>query len=298
MGIKENIDQLFEQAQKEADQKPIASPKRPLDKIDLKDDELGGLEKREFSRIDLSERHIGVSFSNELQFAKHYVQNISLGGMFVRTKEKHRMGEIVPVRFKVRNEKNHKEELFVLKARVCRIIETGVGVEFTNLDDATRSRLESYVRSILPDGLQLRTQAKQSTIDRLKEIREAKFEAAKKRKHRTWQAVMLALLLAANAFLVSEVVTTDEPEFTGFDQPRVTIAGQELPLNEIRSLQRVSENEFRILTENHDSIYVDAQSLKRSSLPRHLQNQFEVLSTRQAPQEERRSLNNSNVRLR
>lgn len=302
MGIEENIDGLFEEAKKEEDIKKEIRDihEGDLEKIELgKDaaDDEGGLERREFSRIDLEEKHIAIAFNSEMQFAKHYIQNISIGGLFVKTSDKFQFGELIPIQFKVKNEKDDSEEHFVLKGRVCRIIETGVGLEFTNLDDQTRTRLEKYVRSVLPNGAEIRTQAKQSTIQRLKEIREKKYEASQKRKKIGFQVVAMASMLVLNAVLVTEVVKEEANSLASERKQTVTLNGSSVEVNQIKSLQKDQNGQFQFTLEDGRIVIPDPKDIDQS-MPRQIRSQIKVLQTKKTKPQKRKSLNNSRVRLR
>ncbi len=75
-------------------------------------------EKREFARASAGSKSLTLKFSNEAQFAQQYIENISIGGLFVRTKLRPGVGAILPVEFSVPVQGQDKQ--FLLRAEVTR----------------------------------------------------------------------------------------------------------------------------------------------------------------------------------
>lgn len=291
MSFEKNIDELFKIEEGEGQESSSGSAtKSELPKIEAPPPppESDGIERREFTRIDLTERQIAVRFHNEAQFAKHYIENISLGGMFIKTKEKYKMGEIVPVSFEVRTHEFGEPELFQLKGQVCRVIESGVGISFTNLDQVTRTRLESYVQSVLPKGAQVRTKAKQSTVDRLEQMRQEKEAKNQFRKKTAVQVALLIVLALANGILVEQQLSLQKTEKAQVDQI-LEIDGKRVKVAEIRSLKLEDSSTLTLRLQNEE-IIVPIEKVY-DQLPPHLKNSVHLLQSTPPRQKIRRSKN-------
>src|SRR5688572_22707613 len=104
MGFEKNIEDLFksEDLNDKKESKSHDGAPSELPALDLPPNVEGDeAERRQFTRINVEDHRISVRFHNELHFAKHYVENISIGGLFIKTTEKYSMGELVPVAFEV-----------------------------------------------------------------------------------------------------------------------------------------------------------------------------------------------------
>jgi len=299
MSFEKNIEDLFGSADTETSKEPLKNSELP--KIDLppledllpaNPSEPDSAERRVFTRIEVGERQISVRFHNQMHFAKHYLDNISVGGMFVKTSETYKMGDIVPVEFEVKTTEFGPPELFQLRGKVCRVKPEGVGLEFTNLDQVTRARLESYVQSILPRGMQVRTQAKQTTVDKLELLRQERAQRRAIAKKIFLQVCMLITLGVLNFVLVKSKLQNVAVEKAVHDQS-INIDGRKVKWNEIRSLEQTSKEHLVIHT-NEESIEVDVQSVQ-DQLPPHLQQQLQLLQSTPPAQERRRSKNSGNL---
>ncbi len=298
MSFEKNIEDLFSPEDTTASKEPLKNSELP--KIDLPPQEYespasaepSSIEKREFTRIDVAERQISVRFHNQMHFAKHYLDNISVGGIFVKTKETYKMGDIVPVEFEVKTSEMAAPELFQLRGKVCRVIPNGVGLEFTNLDQVTRTRLESYVQSILPRGSQVRTQAKQATVDKLELLRQERAQRRAIHKKIFLQACMLITLGVLNFILVKSKMENVDVEKAVREQS-INIDGRKVKWNEIRSLEQTSRDRLVIHT-NTEAFDVDVKSVQ-DQLPPHLQQQLQLLQSTPPAQQRRRSKNSGNL---
>ncbi len=294
MSTEKNIEDLFESEDLETNsQKPLTQGSSELAKIVLPSLESSDLsssdvEKREFTRIDVQDRQISVRFHNEMHFAKHYIENISVGGVFVKTNIKYEMGEIVPIAFEIKTQDLESPELFQLKARVCRIVDGGIGLEFTNLDQVSRSRLESYVQSILPSGMSIRTKAKASTVERLENMRHEKLTNRVRQKRILVQLLAVIVLAALNALLVQQHFESDTKTTSSRDE-YFEINGKRLKWSEIRSLEHRGANQIELKTDE-ESILLNETELKRLA-PDHIRLQIMILKSTPARKEVRRSKN-------
>ncbi|MCA1829275.1 MAG: PilZ domain-containing protein [Myxococcales bacterium] len=91
---------------------------------------------------------VGLRFDSVQQFLSAYAGDISETGMFVRIPNpRHEVGEIVTLRFDA-----GKERIVQGTARVARVIESGIGLEFIDLDGPGRKLVEMIVRIKLAAG--------------------------------------------------------------------------------------------------------------------------------------------------
>jgi Tfp pilus assembly protein PilZ len=295
VSIKDNIEDLFksEDLEQSDTEKPLElKDLSELSKIELPAPESSEIEKREFTRIDVKERQISVRFHNEMQFARHYLENISVGGIFVKTSEKYKLGDLVPIEFEVQTAEFGTPELFQFKGKVCRVIADGVGLEFTNLDQITRARLESYIQSILPRGSNIRTKAKQSTVERLEQMRQERDLKQSRNKKIALQLVALVVLGLANGLLVQQQFT-EPTQISSTREEYLEINGKRLKWNEIRSLGHQGANQIELKTDT-ESHFVDTDQLNRNAPP-HIRHQLMILRSTPPQKVQRRSKNSRDL---
>ncbi|TVQ79889.1 MAG: hypothetical protein EA369_03835 [Bradymonadales bacterium] len=255
-------------------------------------------ERRSFSRAGLRKNEISLRFSHDAQFAKHYIENISLGGLFVKTDEKRRVGELIGIHFSVPNPANGESFDFQLKARVCRVAPNGLGVEFVNLTQDIRSRLESFVRSALPSGVAVQAKTKQASIDRLEEIRLLKWEQAQSRRERFQKFGALVALLVLNLFLGVQYVSKEIQEGKRAQiQQEYEVAGQRFRPQEVRSISQTTDQYIELTLESGESIYFSPTPANMRQLPRNFQQSIEVMRSLPKPKARRTSRNNPDRRI-
>ena len=91
---------------------------------------------------------VGLRFDSVQQFLCAYAGDISETGMFVRMKDpQHEVGQVVTLRFDA-----GKERIVQGTARVARVIDSGIGLEFVELDETGRKLVEMIVRIKLAAG--------------------------------------------------------------------------------------------------------------------------------------------------
>jgi len=92
--------------------------------------------------------HVRLRFDSVREFLSAYAGDISEGGMFVRTGPgEHRIGQVIALRFDA-----GKERIVQGTARIVRVEETGIGLEFLELDETSRKLIEMIVRIKLAAG--------------------------------------------------------------------------------------------------------------------------------------------------
>ena len=105
---------------------------------------------RKQKRVNIASKRVGVRFQNKQHFAKQYIENISSGGLYIRTNENFKPGDLVHLEFNVPDPSQTDQEIkFTLVGSICRADSNGAGLQFTNLDQEARHQLEKYVHSVL-----------------------------------------------------------------------------------------------------------------------------------------------------
>jgi Tfp pilus assembly protein PilZ len=253
MKSEENIEKLFE-----SEDLPVRVERQksmPLISLEAKNPEpnADGIERRQFTRADIADRKLELKFSNSAQFAKQYIENISLGGLFVRTEEKRRLGEIVPIEFSIPT--NGSPKTFQLMGKVCRVTMDGVGLEFIHTSRDLQESLESFVKSALPNNVPLVNKPKASAIDTLDRLRSERRERSKERLIFFKKIGVIALLLFLNGYLLTEVVQ-EQTAYTAFKNHAITVKNRTVPISDIRSLERNQRNQFVLRLNDKSEIEV------------------------------------------
>lgn len=250
---------------------------------------------RQFRRADVSDQKIELKFSDRLQFAKHYVENISLGGMFVKTKEKYKMGEVIPLWFSLPPTDDRPEQPFELMAEVVRVAPNGVGLKFTNLNGENQKFIEEYVRSVLPKDQGVRQNVKQSTLEKLQARREIEAEN-KQKQSRRWKYGSLALvLLALNAYLAIEVVDVKQPDYSNqTSHANFKVGDAAIKMNEIKAIRLDQDGQVSIDYGQSKSITVP----KTTQLPYQLRESIKLIKAYPKAKPKRKSKNTNLTRQR
>jgi len=285
---KDRIEKLFDGEERDSDQNKelpeISPPSSTTER---------GEERRVFSRAGLStDSAIQLRFSHDAQFAKSYIENISLGGLFVKTGEKRKVGELIDISFSI-PDKEGSHFQFQLRARVCRAAPEGLGLEFTNLTNELRAKLEVYVRSVLPEGADVRTKAKQSTLNRLEELRSSRIELKQQQKNLRIKIVFLGCLALLNGLFFVDLATDNSSEAgLASSQSTFTLSGETISKEKVRSLRRSSDDRFVLELKDGQQIYFSANSSDVNQLPSSYRHAMTVMRTLPPPQTPRRSKNN------
>lgn len=232
--------------------KPALSEKLKLLRPDLP-------ERRAFNRAQVDERKIELRFQSDIQLAKAYVHNISMGGLFVKTSAKRQMGEVLDIDLSHASQKAP----WVLKARVVRVEEHGFALQFIDIPTETRIELESLVRSSLPSGIDLKAQMGRESSERLKNQREAaeQKKARIKRQSIKWA---IAVLLA----LVNIAIGIDEWREQGPAAENPTLSahaewnleGEKINPDDISSIVSNGQSEVLVQLKNGKQITLDSNT--------------------------------------
>ena len=105
-------------------------------------------DRRRSPRALVEDLHVGLRFDSVQQFLSAHAGDISEGGMFVRMdKPQHEIGQLVVLRFDA-----GKERIVQGTARIVRVEESGIGLQFVDLDATSRKLIEMIVRIQLAAG--------------------------------------------------------------------------------------------------------------------------------------------------
>jgi PilZ domain len=100
------------------------------------------------AQVDLQ---VSLRFSSVQQFLSAHAGNVSESGMFIEGNylgdASHEVGQVVVLRFEA-----GKERIVHGKARIARADESGIGLEFIELDETSRKLIEMIVRIKLAAG--------------------------------------------------------------------------------------------------------------------------------------------------
>jgi len=249
-------------------------------------------EHREFSRAQLTQRPIELEFKSCAQFAKQYIENISLGGLFVKTQERPTLGSIVAISFSLPETPPLPQQEFNLYAKVCRISDSGIALEFTNLTQEARSELEVYVKNFLPKGLDTRTKAKQSTVDRLERIRNRQVVIKQRLKKTFKSSLVIGLLLLINAYLgLRSYLDYQKNVAATNNSPWIEVEGVKVQRKDIRGLQMQKDRKIVLRTSDGSKIEITDPSM----LPYDLRQSANILKSLPAEEPTRRSKNSRNL---
>ncbi len=285
----ETIEELLESSVADS----IDTPKTELPVIHPKPEE-----RRNFSRADVLEKNLCLDFVSGAQFAKQYIENISLGGLFVRTQQKASMGDILPIQFSIPTATGENRQ-FDLKGRVCRVTATGLGLEFTNLSNEMRHELEDFVKSVLPSGVPIVARAKASTIERLDERRLREAKRKEELKSVRGQLAILATMIFLNVFMTHRYLETQSEEKIRLSiNPTLTIHGKTFSASSVKSIERQQHDKWLLHLANGTNVEASTKELD-GRLPQHLQQSVEFLKHISAPKSPRISKNSPKLtRLR
>lgn len=247
-------------------------------------------EKREYTRAQTEGEEIVLAFSNDKQFARQYVENISLGGLFVRTKMRPGVGAVVPIDFSVPT-LDHGVRRFVLKAKVCRQTDDGLGLQFLDLTTEIRKDLEAVVKKALPEGTALSNQVKKASVDRLEKIRDEREVTMKRRWKTAKTATIIGILLIANFYMGMEVLENQDFGAILKMEQTIKVVGREISVSEIRSIGKRADGRFEIHLNGDQIIDFDLADINESILPSHLRESLRVVRSLQPAKPVRRTKN-------
>ncbi len=246
-------------------------------------------DKRQFTRVDVSQKKLELKFNNELQFARQYIENISLGGLFVKTNAQPPMGSIVPIEFSVPSpDAEEGIKAFRLEGKVCRVSPHGVGLEFVDLSATVRHDLECYVKSILPEGTPLSPRAKKASIEHLDAIREKKTAKNLEWRKRRQKIGIIVVLLGINLLFVNEMVQDVRIERAQRSN-NVQIKDRTIRLAQIRSVSRDSKGSFNLDLDDKTSVELSEGDIR--ALPEYLQQSLKLIRSIPPVEKKRRSKN-------
>lgn len=111
-----------------------------------------GAERRAYDRAPLN-LLVQFRLQDMDQFMREYAVNISMGGMFIRTEQPHAKGSFIYLQFSLADGKRLIEGLGkVVHVNPPTHASPGMGVEFVNMDDGSRSLIQEIVQERLGRG--------------------------------------------------------------------------------------------------------------------------------------------------
>jgi Tfp pilus assembly protein PilZ len=266
------IDQVIEEAKaiedlsSEGYQWPVDSESPP--EKDFKE--------REHGRADLSGKSIELHFQSGEHFAKSYIENISVGGLFVRSEEPRRLGELIDVSFSLPGGFAQAPLHLSVRAKVARVTPHGCGLEFVSLDASTRHELETYVRGVLPTGVDLKANIKGSTAERLRELRKEKHSRNSYRNRFVLKISVLFSLILINGVLLfaPRFVDLRDQKWSHTNQS-FFVGNQKISIPEVRALRSERSGSFSFELTSGSEVRVD----KAQALPAVLRVGFEKMNS-------------------
>jgi Tfp pilus assembly protein PilZ len=221
------------------------------------------LKEREHSRADLSANSIELHFQSGEHFAKSYIENISVGGLFVRSEEPRKLGELIDVSFSLPGDFAQAPLHLSVRAKVARVTPQGCGLEFISLDASKRHELETYVRGILPTGIDLKATIKGSTAQRLRELRQEKQSRSSARHRSALKISALVFLVLINAALLLASRFVDLPDQKwGYTNQSFLMGDQKIAIPDVRAIRSERSGSFGLELTSGLEVRVDkAQDL-------------------------------------
>ncbi|MGA0163868.1 MAG: PilZ domain-containing protein [Bdellovibrionota bacterium] len=250
---------------------------------------------RKQKRVNIASKRVGVRFQNKQHFAKQYIENISSGGLYIRTSEDFKTGDLVHLEFNVPDPTQSDQELrFTLVGSICRTDENGVGLQFTNLDQEARYQLEKYVHSVLSDGVQVNSQPKSTVMAKIEERRLLRRTQQNKRKQSLRKIGILVVLAAINAYLGFYAYRDFSTPSSGLPTKYVFLNGKQIEIESINSFAKDSEGKFW-LEWNGNRFEITNLSNFQKQLPVHLRHQLDVMNGLTPKNQSRRNKNAPNI---
>lgn len=204
-------------------------------------------EKRKFERREINrDKNLQIRFRSEAALARSYIQDISLGGIFLKTEERPALKTIMTIDLQVDQETGEPERI-ELQAVVVRHASDGIGLEFTNLDSAKRQEIEKIVQlaSISASDLN-KGRVKAASFQQLSEIRKSKAAASLRLKKHSLSVGIVALLLGLNLYAARDFWSEAPQGSTTPVHSRVALAGREIRTSDIRRIERTTESALSV----------------------------------------------------
>ncbi len=265
------------------------SPASPKEKI-LQTQ--SGIDRRQFSRAEVLDQRLELKFSSAVQFARQYIENISMGGLFVRTEQKAQLGDLIPIEFAIPSKESESGvAYFQLTAKVCRVAPQGLGLEFTNLSLEHRTALEKFVQSVLPKGIPLQMQKpKASSVDQLERLRLERSIRNEKNSRFIKKALTITILIALNIILFRENMQQDL-NLKSVLTESIRIGAKEIPTQQITDIEKNKNNQWVIRLADGTEVQTRLEELSEAQLPAHLQHTVRILQSIPPKETPRRSKN-------
>jgi len=262
---------------------------RPV--ADLSDKTASPIQARAFNRANLSEGAIQLRFQSGQQFAKCYIDNISIGGLFVKSDQKRSVGEVLDVAFSLPAASSGQPFEIFVRARVARVTDEGMGLQFLTLNREVQFRLEQYVQAALPAGAQSRSIMRESSVERLRGLRQEQTERTHFFKRRMIQISVFAVLALANGFLVFGPSSQNSSSKIHHLDRSFVVQGRNISINQVRGIRIDKTGAAKIELEDGSIVSLASSS----QLPQELQQGSGQLQSMRAQKTIRRPINMNSV---
>jgi hypothetical protein len=252
--------------------------------------------ERAHGRADLRSKSIELHFQSGEHFAKSYIENISVGGLFVRSEEPRKLGELIDVSFSLPGGFAQAPLNLSVRAKVARVTPEGFGLEFVSLEASIRNELETYVRGILPTGIDLKATIKGSTAQRLRELRQEKQSRSSARHRSALKISALVFLVLINVALLLAHRFEDLPDQTwGYTNQSFFVGEQKTSIPEVRALRSERSGSFVLEMTKGSQLRVD----KAQALPSILRVEAEKINALHSQKTPRLPINsNASVKMK
>ncbi len=209
-----------------------------------------GAELRKTARKDIQGTQLNVSFGSDRALAKAYVDNISLGGLFLKTTDRPALKSLVNLNLAVQS--LHQEAFEIqLQCQVVRHATDGIGLTFTNLDSGKRAQFESFIKNLpaLLDVPLNRARLKDQSIERLDELRNSKVRTLQRNKTFAVRAFAALLLVTLNIWALWEVHEDFNNSQSLTSSHQMTIGNQVIDARQIQRVTRTNEGLYEVIAD-------------------------------------------------
>lgn len=258
-------------------------------------------ERRHFNRANISDKKLEIHFADGAQFARQYIENISVGGLFVRSDRKAKMGDTLAIEFSIpRQDRPHENLSFLFMSRVCRVTAEGLGVEFLNISHENRRNLEEYVRAVLPTQVPVANKPKASTVAHIEEMRQRKRESEAARRSFAIRFLFFAVMICLNLWMISrkDSLESENSLKTKDIRRSIQVGHKSVEANDIQSITLKDQKTVVLKLSDGSHVETTVENFDRKAPP-HILQSMAALQSIEIPKVKRKSKNTGRLtRLR
>jgi len=197
--IQESLDSLRDNSGVYSFSKSAKTPNPQMKLIPVIDQ----INRRQSQRASLPENKLELKFGNAKALAKHFILDISSGGMLIKSDYKPPVGESISISFSAPSVVGDESpQHFDLRGKIVRHTQDGIGLEFHEIPALERRRIDALVSQLIHQSKGLNLHEAQSKYDeslaKLNEIRTQREEAFKSRKNLSLNLLFIGILLGLN----------------------------------------------------------------------------------------------------